>query len=673
MEERKQERPANNKPRHRSQLLNNTQQQLAVHHSHPGPAAAVPPAHFDTSCHCLVVSPRLIKEKEDQDTLNVILGLTNHGKSVWLHVKLWLKNLDSTTITQAYVGLDKLVHLNFGSHAALGDALAKYRFLVRCGTATALTWGGNLRFGREIPHCGGRRHELPELLHIVVMRIHQPIPMHEFNKSVQDFLTTQLQLEYTDFWSQPFEDKSTTRLIRVLPRHIHFSEIKSVIETHHMRHSLWGGSVSIHAPNIPELLRCSDCHLLGHRNTSCPVFGLIGARLLFHKPQPFVVLQRLIESSGASNGYLGKSIEQRSPDHKVTLLFDPSIGEDQEKMDVVMARLTPLIGSLNAQKLLAGAFEWVYPKERHRECALCGQHNRDHACLFVNKPNQMQPPGSAPSGNGAPAATTANSNVCKSWRLTRACPRQARGERCSFDHPPNQVAERSKECWQERSRGVCNRGSLCQYTHRGPPSTVTASPPCTSDRVDRVVAKNDTALLPSVPHTAAPSRAPAARAPAAAAPAPTTPPVVHRPRASSILACTPTRTASATTPAAAAAAAASTPSAPASAKKNQASKRKVAVEDDVEAKESDPPRPAPAPAHRVAPIYFGTGRFHALSTRWADAEDDEDEDRDRRSDDEPMTPPPPIRTSSLSSLTSPSTFSTPSKKKARRAAAEEQQ
>ena len=96
-------------------------------------SSSSPPRRINMDCQCLVVDPTLLKI-DTNDKIQHDKSLIIPDDEILPHVKIWLHEIDSASIGEAYVGQDKLLHINFTTQAALGIALLKYQFLVRCIT-----------------------------------------------------------------------------------------------------------------------------------------------------------------------------------------------------------------------------------------------------------------------------------------------------------------------------------------------------------------------------------------------------------------------------------------------------------------------------------------------------------------------------------------------------------
>ena len=79
--------------------------------------------------------------------------------------------------------------------------------------------------------------------------------------------------------------------------------------------------------NLPPLLRCSECHTLGHSSSTCPLFGGVAVRLVFKKPMSpvffgtFVKCVPGVRSAMLGNIYINATTSGVTS-HKASLFFD---------------------------------------------------------------------------------------------------------------------------------------------------------------------------------------------------------------------------------------------------------------------------------------------------------------------------------------------------------------
>jgi hypothetical protein len=69
----------------------------------------------------------------------------------------------------------------------------------------------------------------------------------------------------------------------------------------------------MHAPNQPELSRCSQCDQLGHASPACPLYAGLATRFLFKQPIPFSAMRQMQQQLNARMGYLGSSMAESAP------------------------------------------------------------------------------------------------------------------------------------------------------------------------------------------------------------------------------------------------------------------------------------------------------------------------------------------------------------------------
>jgi hypothetical protein len=615
----------------------------------PAASASAPAASAhqpDIACHCLVVDEsKLGVDSSDRVQLTEALRLAGAKVALVDHVLAWL-SVPHADVSVVYVMRGTRLHINFTNMDALARVLARVPFLSRCGSLAAGPWQGNLT------PCGPKRHQLPEVLHFSCLppRI---MPMDQLTSAVQAMLT-EANVEHTGFWfpsqfkgnapspARGGRDQSPRVSFYVLPRNI--LTLQTDIERLHKKFSLWGGSLSVHAPNTPTLQRCRQCEQLGHRDDSCPQYGGLGLRLLFKTPAPYSTLVVLVRETGAKVGYLGSGVDEFSPNHKITLLFADASEQDEESITRVLTQAGPVVAAFRS--LLHCAPDIVRPKDRKNECNACGSLTRAHQCPFAlgGQPaaarmhQQSQARGGAAPARvevsrdaaAAPARAPPDS-MCKSWRLRKACPRLERGEQCSFDHPPTHVPA-VRTCNPYMNTGHCTRGTTCGYAH--PPRV--SAPPAAAP-VAQASALGGAAQPAPVPSAPASSNAPAAAAsmPAAAFP----PPAASAAAASPTPAPSPSATSKALKRKQNGATADTTPAA---ASVSDSEERKTGGSSK-KSKHNQPAAAAAASSLMGIPVH---------KTSWGDMQDDVE---DMRDDDggSGAGSTTPLRTSSLSTLPSP--------------------
>ena len=226
----------------------------------------------ETQCHCLVVDESLLVSVEDKQQFEKAIALGGDCKALEAHVISWLQpspdDIHLTHIPQT--DSRKLLHINYTAMEPLGRALLKSAFLVRCGTlgrTQGNAWG--------LKACGPAIKELPEKLQFSCVPT-TPKDRKQFESDAKMVLA-QMQIEYTAMWSDPpFQlrggpaQSSYRETFYVIPRDI--TNLQSTIERVHDRFELWGSKLRVQAPKSAHLVRCNQCHKLGHHVNHCEMY-----------------------------------------------------------------------------------------------------------------------------------------------------------------------------------------------------------------------------------------------------------------------------------------------------------------------------------------------------------------------------------------------------------------
>jgi hypothetical protein len=318
------------------------------------------------------------------------------------HVLEWLHGSSGVCAVHVTPREQRKIHINFTSMSALGAALSRFPFLVRCGSiGSASQWNSK--------PCGPPRHKLPEVLQLSCTPSSMKA-MSELNSDVVALLS-KMALEYIGLWYSASSRDVASRSGRgpinrlsfyVLPRQI--DGLDSIIQRLHLKFELWGGKVRVHAPNTPALLRCNQCDQLGHHANECIMYNGLAIRLLMKDPISFHAVSLLASASGARIGFLGSSVDEMKPCRRVTLLFDvqASQSDDEVSMEQILTRLAPVVSM--HKSLLFSEPTVVHTKDRHRECRECGRLAQMHECPFAPG---MKPTSGRPNMNGTSASASA--------------------------------------------------------------------------------------------------------------------------------------------------------------------------------------------------------------------------------------------------------------------------
>lgn len=156
------------------------------------------------------------------------------------------------------------------SYEALGRALLQQSFLVRCGTAT-VAWSGN-----TVP-CGPKRYECPEFLRFTCVPT-IVLPKAELDAAAAAMLAA-MKIKFTHINTTAASSpkyagtNNAPIVVVILPRSI--LDLGVVINRVHKQFNLCGSSVSVTAPNRPDLSRYVHCDGLGHPSDSLRMMHLV--------------------------------------------------------------------------------------------------------------------------------------------------------------------------------------------------------------------------------------------------------------------------------------------------------------------------------------------------------------------------------------------------------------
>lgn len=425
------------------------------------------PSHTSRVAQCLIVDgSKFAADSADAKQLATALALPESDTAALKqHLVQWLTALPAAAEIAIAYCKNKQVHVNFVSEKALTAALIAVPQLVRCGSAVTNSWP-------KPAVCCMPKHSLRELLHFSCTPT-APGAGASLPGEVEQLLRTGMQLSYTSFWFRSgFDANKADRIVfSVLPRDIRFEALKTFVEQMHDKFQLWGGRLTIHAPNLPELSRCQSCRQLGHPASACSKYRGCGVRLLYKQPVSYQHMLDMQQRTGAKSAYLSHSVDCYQPHRKLTLVFEH---ESDEKFMEVMAAIVQHIAA--ERPFLHTEPSTVRPQDRQRECKECSTIGT-HACAFDIKPiprsntsaaagTQQGRAGSAnkkssDSSSASPAPPP--DRMCLSWRRVKVCPRKEQGRPCSFEHPEEHVPAR-KPCFQFEQKGVCNRAH-CKFSH----------------------------------------------------------------------------------------------------------------------------------------------------------------------------------------------------------------
>ena len=449
--------------------------QSHIHHaSQPAP---------DIVCHCLIVDEsRLVADSVDAQKYALAMTMASDRKALHAHVLEWMQGaLQPSDVSAIHVPPreSRKLHINFTSLVGLGRALASSSFLVRCGSL-----GANSHWTSQ--PCGPKRDLLPEMLQFSCTPTH-PKPLASLNADVTALLAS-MNLEYTALWfstRRPQTDGVVRVHFKVLPKKI--DGLAAVIAQLHQKYELLGGKIRVHAPNDPTLLRCSQCNQLGHHANRCSEYNGFAIRLLMKDPISYHSMTTLASVAGARVGYLGSSVDEMKPSHRVTLLFGLSNEIDGVSEEAINQQLIAIMPTYRS--LLFSAPVPVEVKHRMSECRECGALDRPHECPFASgalgrsgmaammmnghSSGSVHP--SVATSRQLPSAAAAASNsdarMCNSWRASKKCPRREKGIVCTWTHPMD-FEPNDRTCWSFRDEGHCAKGTTCLFVHKQPTAPV---------------------------------------------------------------------------------------------------------------------------------------------------------------------------------------------------------
>jgi hypothetical protein len=405
------------------------------------------------ACHCLVVDDlpaagRLLEGSDNWKQYKEALALEGDRDALLQHVAKWFQ-LPPADISIAYVAKQNppRLHINFRLLPVLGQALLAHPFLVRCGSVGA--WS---------KPCGVNKREQPELLHLSCVPSH-PREKAKLTEDVTQLLTD-MGLLYTSFWF-PRDLPENRVVVYVLPRNL--AALEAEINRLHLKYELRGSKVRVQGVNTLALKRCHQCERLGHNPDACSMYSGMALRLIGKKPLSYLLLQELQKRTGARKAFLGSSFDEMQPSRRLTLLFDMTPGQEEERMAELASRLFPIFAELHS--LLHGSPYCVDISDRQRECRECGSMARPHECPFMDPTRAARPQALAGAAvSASSSASSAADKMCGSWSRTRTCAKKGLG--CSFSHPEGHiVAQKSKECFAFQRNGHCHVGSTCPYKH----------------------------------------------------------------------------------------------------------------------------------------------------------------------------------------------------------------
>jgi len=512
-----------------SKQLKTTPSSAAQHHAAmcdvDGAAAAGSPSASDLaawSCraattYCLITDISLVASS-DADRKQLLAALVDSLSAQQRidAVLSWLPALAQNGLAWvcAEPRLSRL-HLHFRELAHVVHALKAAPLLVRCG-ALPNRWS-------DAP-CGVARHEHPEALVLSCVPTEQlPNAPGACDAAVKTLLTS-MGIGWQSFWQSHKQQKDAEIGPGGLPSRVSYyvltreadpAALVPLVGRVHRQHKLFGGLVSVQGHNTPQLVRCNDCHELGHGPEKCPIFGGTAVRLLFKNPLSPALMQQLRQLVSARSAMLGNSPAENEwrSSHKATLFFDLDL-QAQGEVSRFQLMLMELVTECGDTLLEEPRIVPMSLAARNQECTVCGCRDKDHQCPFRGgvasmRPQQQQQQKQPPPAKVASAATVAAGKTPGVAAPPRLCciHLERKGEcklqQCAGPHPQRWVVAPPRCCRDFYHTGTCNWGKKCKREHTSSAEQA---------------GKAGAALKPSVP-SAAPAAA-AAAAITAAAPAP---------------------------------------------------------------------------------------------------------------------------------------------------------
>jgi hypothetical protein len=440
--------------------------------------------------HCLIVDhARVLDRHELGVCLNDALSSIQRKKAVLE----WLSSLKPDGLAVVFVESSRL-HLHFEEHCHLAQALKDVPCLMRCGGNSSSVWSKNCY--------GDGRHKLPEaLLFSVKQPVASKVPPPASHLKAMTELVAAMGIEAQSVWQtgQSAGHADSRFKFWVLPRETDPEALVALIERVHRKHELFGALVDVAGPNLPQLVRCSECHVLGHSSSSCPRFGGVAVRLVFNKPVSpvnFSVLIKLVP--GVRSAMLGNTFVNADAagvtSYKATLFFnaDESTPDKKQQFEEL---LTELGRQIKDRLLHPPARVTMREAERRQECVTCGAREKEHVCPFHSGPRMHQQAAQPPQqrqqqqqqqqqqpvaqGNGPAASSPSNAateagasaqsqqkpaGMCGAWRNNKLCTRTTCKQRHPEDWFPVPVDREQQVCRDFYTSDNCKR-QQCKYEH----------------------------------------------------------------------------------------------------------------------------------------------------------------------------------------------------------------
>ena len=442
--------------------------------------------------HCLVVDHLRVAPPDLPklgNCLNVALTQAERKEAVLE----WLPKIDEDGLGAVFVEHQRL-HLHFKEHRHLALALKEVPWLVRCGATGSSSWSLNCY--------GVARHQLPEALRFKCSNPADVPSSIAKQQSAMKELVAEMGIEERGIWqssSDVYDIKTNPRFaFWVLPRETNPVALVALIERVHRKHKLFGAFVDVQGMNLPPLMRCSECHTLGHSSSTCPLFGGVAVRLVFKMPMSpvvfagFVRLVPDVRSAMLGNIYINATTSGVTS-HKATLFFnaDESTPEKKQQFEELLLELGRQAGAMLHQ---APHRITMREAERRQECTTCGAREKEHGCPFrksgpvrsraPEQPAQQQQQqqqqqqratqaqgsaapskaGGASHAAGSPAVSKQKTaGMCGTWRTLKVCSRNG----CTQQHPKDWFPIPNRDqpvCRDFYSSGNC-KFQQCKYEH----------------------------------------------------------------------------------------------------------------------------------------------------------------------------------------------------------------
>jgi len=229
--------------------------------------SAAPAVVLPTSAqNCLVIDPqRLASFPADLVQLKTFCSAMLSWEERIARVLKWLPALENGGLVEVIseTHLARL-HLHFKDYVSVVFALKAVPFLVRCCLFhSSSAWGAHKTQCSPLSRC-----EQPEALHFK-LNAAEPLPSGpELTTAIKSFVKNELNIDAQEV----FQSSSAVHRQRdiahgerpqlsfwVLPREADQDALVALIDRVHLKHKLFGGSVTVQGPHSTKTTRCGEC------------------------------------------------------------------------------------------------------------------------------------------------------------------------------------------------------------------------------------------------------------------------------------------------------------------------------------------------------------------------------------------------------------------------------